>query len=111
MGFGKVYPMVGLSYSRKVDSRVLSALSGLGQSAHKIGLELRVMEKDGETKSLSGGLCPLSKYLVNECHNVESEDFMRDVSVPNAFLAADAVLKLLGDASGLNVCRSVTVER
>src|SRR5205823_2523237 len=44
MGFeGKVYPVTGQTYSRKVDSQVLDALSGVGQSAHKMGTDLRLL--------------------------------------------------------------------
>ena len=43
MGFGEVYPVTGQTYSRKVDSQVLDALSGLGQTAHKYGTDLRLL--------------------------------------------------------------------
>ena len=38
-----VYPVTGQTYSRKVDSQVLDALSGLGQTAHKFGTDLRLL--------------------------------------------------------------------
>src|SRR5439155_25178836 len=43
MGFDKVYPVTGQTYSRKVDSQVLDALSGVCQSAHKFGTDLRLL--------------------------------------------------------------------
>jgi adenylosuccinate lyase len=43
MGFEQVYPVTGQTYSRKVDSQVLDALSGLAQSAHKMGTDLRLL--------------------------------------------------------------------
>jgi adenylosuccinate lyase len=43
MGFDQVYPVTGQTYSRKVDSQVLDALSGIGQSAHKLGTDLRLL--------------------------------------------------------------------
>jgi adenylosuccinate lyase len=43
MGFEKVYPVTGQTYSRKVDSQVLDVLSGAGQSAHKFGTDLRLL--------------------------------------------------------------------
>jgi adenylosuccinate lyase len=43
MGFDAVYPVTGQTYSRKVDSQVLDALSGLGQSLHKWGTDLRLL--------------------------------------------------------------------
>jgi adenylosuccinate lyase len=43
MGFEQVYPVTGQTYSRKVDSQVLDVLSGIGQSAHKFGTDLRLL--------------------------------------------------------------------
>jgi adenylosuccinate lyase len=43
MGFDKVYPVTGQTYSRKVDSQILDTLSGMGQSAHKFGTDLRLL--------------------------------------------------------------------
>ena len=43
MGFDRVFPVTGQTYSRKIDSQVLDALSGLGQSAHKWGSDLRLL--------------------------------------------------------------------
>ena len=43
MGFEQVYPVTGQTYSRKVDSQILDALSGVGQSAHKFGTDLRLL--------------------------------------------------------------------
>jgi adenylosuccinate lyase len=43
MGFERVYPVTGQTYSRKVDSQVLDVLSGIGQSAHKFGTDLRLL--------------------------------------------------------------------
>ena len=43
MGFDAVYPVTGQTYSRKVDSQVLAALSGIAQSAHKAATDLRLL--------------------------------------------------------------------
>ena len=43
MGFADVYPVTGQTYSRKVDSQVLDALSGVAQTAHKFGTDLRLL--------------------------------------------------------------------
>ena len=43
MGFADLYTVTGQTYSRKVDSQVLDALSGLGQSLHKWGTDLRLL--------------------------------------------------------------------
>jgi adenylosuccinate lyase len=43
MGFDATYPVTGQTYSRKVDSQVLVALSGIAQSAHKAATDLRLL--------------------------------------------------------------------
>src|SRR5262245_39175233 len=43
MGFEGVYSVTGQTYTRKVDSQVLDVLSGLGQSIHKMGTDLRLL--------------------------------------------------------------------
>jgi adenylosuccinate lyase len=43
MGFAATYPVTGQTYSRKVDSQVLAALSGVAQSAHKAAVDLRLL--------------------------------------------------------------------
>lgn len=44
MGFSGCYPVSGQTYSRKVDSRVLSVLSGIAQSAHKFSNDIRLLQ-------------------------------------------------------------------
>lgn len=43
MGFKECYPVTGQTYSRKVDSQVLSVLSGIAQSAHKFATDIRLL--------------------------------------------------------------------
>lgn len=43
MGFESCFPVTGQTYSRKIDTRVLDALSGVAQSAHKWGSDLRLL--------------------------------------------------------------------
>ena len=43
MGFDKVTPVSGQTYSRKVDFRVLSVLSGIAQSLHKFSNDTRLL--------------------------------------------------------------------
>jgi adenylosuccinate lyase len=47
-GFARRQLVSGQTYSRKQDDRVVHALSGLAQSAHKIGTDLRLLQHDGE---------------------------------------------------------------
>ena len=43
MGFDKVVPVSGQTYSRKVDYQVLSALAGIAQSAMKMATDIRLL--------------------------------------------------------------------
>ena len=42
MGFEKCYPVSGLTYSRKVDTRVCKVLAGLAASAQKMSNDIRL---------------------------------------------------------------------
>ena len=44
MGFEKVVPVSGQTYTRKFDDRVLSVLSGIAQSAYKFSNDLRILQ-------------------------------------------------------------------
>ncbi|HBQ63458.1 MAG TPA: adenylosuccinate lyase [Clostridiales bacterium] len=44
MGFTETFPVSGQTYPRKLDSRVLSVLSGIAQSASKFGNDLRILQ-------------------------------------------------------------------
>jgi adenylosuccinate lyase len=43
LGFSASYEVTGQTYSRKVDSQFLDCLSGIAQSLHKIGSDLRIL--------------------------------------------------------------------
>jgi adenylosuccinate lyase len=43
MNFAASYAVTGQTYSRKIDSQVLDALSGIAQSAHKLATDLRLL--------------------------------------------------------------------
>ncbi len=44
MGFNAVVPVSGQTYSRKIDSQVLSVLSGIAQSASKFSNDMRILQ-------------------------------------------------------------------
>ncbi|MBQ9802218.1 MAG: adenylosuccinate lyase [Clostridia bacterium] len=44
MGFDKVVPVSGQTYTRKFDSRVLNVLSGIAQSAYKFSNDMRILQ-------------------------------------------------------------------
>ncbi|XP_045471577.1 adenylosuccinate lyase [Harmonia axyridis] len=42
-GFDKTYPVIGQTYSRKVDIEIVNVLSSLGSSAHKMCSDIRIL--------------------------------------------------------------------
>jgi adenylosuccinate lyase len=44
MGFRESYKVSGQTYSRKVDSQIMAALSGVAQSAHKFSNDMRLLQ-------------------------------------------------------------------
>jgi adenylosuccinate lyase len=50
MGFDAVEPVTGQTYSRKVDSQIVSSLAGLCESAHKFGVDLRLLAHEQEVE-------------------------------------------------------------
>ncbi len=43
MGFATRFPVTGQTYSRKIDSQIVDALSGIAQTCHKWGSDLRLL--------------------------------------------------------------------
>eukprot|EP00501_MAST-03F_sp_TOSAG23-6_P001970 GSMAST32.ASY1.ANO1.2054.1 assembled CDS len=43
MGFERVIPVSGQTYTRKIDFQILSILSGIAQSAHKMAIDIRLL--------------------------------------------------------------------
>ena len=54
MGFDKWMSVSGQTYSRKLDYKVLSALSGLAQSAYKMCSDIRLLASMKEIGGLFG---------------------------------------------------------
>ncbi len=54
MGFTASYPVTGQTYSRKIDAQVLASLSGIGQSCHKAGSDLRLLQNRKEIEEPFG---------------------------------------------------------
>ncbi len=44
LGFPGSYPVTGQTYSRKVDTQVLQALAGIGESTHKFATDMRLLQ-------------------------------------------------------------------
>lgn len=48
IGFAGSFPVTGQTYSRKQDSQVLALLAGIGESCHKLGTDIRLLQGMGE---------------------------------------------------------------
>ena len=44
LGFESSYPVTGQTYPRKVDTHVLRVLAGIGESVHKFGTDMRLLQ-------------------------------------------------------------------
>ena len=105
MGFEGCYPVSGQTYSRKVDSRVLSVLAGIAQSAHKFSNDIRLLQHLKEVEE------PFEKnqigssamaYKRNPMLVASTQWFERTLddsankrlSIPEGFLAVDGILDL-----------------
>ena len=67
MGFDNVYPVTGQTYTRKIDSQALDALSGVSQSAAKFATDLRLLshrqevEEPFETEQVGSSAMPYKR--------------------------------------------------
>lgn len=139
MGFTAVFPVSGQTYSRKLDSQVLSILSGIAQSAYKFSNDLRLlqhlkeMEEPFEKSQIGSSamaykrnpmrserISSLARYVIvdslNPAVTASTQWFERTlddsankrISVPEAFLAVDAILSIyLNVTDGMVVYENV----
>ena len=135
MGFDATYYVSGQTYSRKVDTRVLNALSSIAQSAHKFSNDIRLLQHMKEIEEpfektqigssamaykrnpmRSERIASLSRYVICDAMNpamTAAEQWFertlddsanKRISVPEAFLAVDAILGIYANVvSGLVV--------
>ncbi len=54
MGFHTCHAVTGQTYSRKVDSQILQTLNGIGQSCHKAGSDIRLLQHRKEVEEPFG---------------------------------------------------------
>lgn len=54
LGFDGSYPVTGQTYPRKVDTQVLNALAGVGESAHKFATDMRLLQNMKEIEEPFG---------------------------------------------------------
>jgi adenylosuccinate lyase len=143
MGFARTLPVTGQTYPRKYDSRMLTVLSGIAQSAHKFSNDIRLMQSVGEMEEPFGStqvgssamaykrnptrserMAALARHVIctslNPAFTAAGQWFERTIddsankrlSIPEAFLAADAILILYQEvARGLVVYPAVIAKR
>jgi adenylosuccinate lyase len=130
-GFSRRQLVSGQTYSRKQDDRVVHALSGLAQSAHKMATDLRLLQHDGEIEEpFEAGqvgssampykrnpmraerVCSLARHVIvlsldtamtaatQWLERTLDDSANKRIAVPEAFLAADAILILLENVAG-----------
>lgn len=134
-GFDSCYPVCGQTYPRKLDSRILAALSSVAQSAYKFADDLRLLQHDRQLeepfeKNQIGSsamaykrnpmrcerICSLARFVMATAQNAPmtastqwlertlDDSANRRLSVPEAFLATDALLRVMADVtSGIHV--------
>ena len=143
MGFDSCYAVSGQTYSRKLDYRILSVLSGIAQSATKFSNDIRLLQNLKEIEEpfeknqigssamaykrnpmRSERIASLSRYIIvdtlNPAITAATQWFERTlddsankrISMPEGFLATDAILNLyMNVADGLVVYPKVIEQR
>ena len=138
-GLERCFSVCGQTYPRKVDSRILSCLSAIGQSAYRMAGDIRLLQHDRQVEEpfeehqigssamaykrnpmRCERICSLSRYLMADAMNAPmtastqwlertlDDSANRRISLPEGFLCADAVLRLVQNVTtGLRVNEKV----
>ncbi|WP_165231117.1 adenylosuccinate lyase [Aquisphaera insulae] len=141
-GFERSYAVAGQTYSRKVDSQVLGTLSGLGESAHRFGMDLRLLAHEREVEEpfeaeqvgssamaykrnpmRAERLCSLARFLMalpaaasqtsatQWLERTLDDSAVRRLTLPQGFLAADAILNLYANIVPGMVVHPAVIDR
>ncbi len=126
LGFNRVHPVSGQSYSRLVDVQVLASLAGVAAAAQKMSLDIRLasafkeLDEPFETEQVGSSamaykrnpvLCERATGLARWLMGMAQQPLMtagqqmfertlddssnKRLSIPEAFLTADAILDIL----------------
>ncbi|MBR5680649.1 MAG: adenylosuccinate lyase [Clostridia bacterium] len=130
-GFEKIFPVSGQTYPRKLDARILNALSSIAQSAYRMANDIRLLQHDRQIEEpfesnqigssamaykrnpmRSERICSLARYLIADAMNAPmtasvqwlertlDDSANRRISLPEGFLCADAILRLVKNVAG-----------
>src|SRR5437588_2704181 len=111
MGFAEVYPVTGQTYSRKVDSQILDVLSGIGQSAHKFGTDVRLLahrqevDEPFEAEQVGSSAMPYKRNPMRSERMCGLARFVTTLAVSAAQTAATQWLeRTLDDSANRRLC-------
>lgn len=139
VGFTRVFPVTGQTYTRKQDAQIMAALSGVAASAAKFATDMRLLQHEGEllepfeSEQVGSSAMPykrnpmraermtgLARFVIelegNAWHTAAEQWLERTLDdsanrrlvIPEAFLAADAILVLATNvAAGVEVREGV----
>lgn len=141
-GFARCYDVCGQTYPRKLDSRILNALSGVSQSAAKFANDIRLLQHDGQISEpfeseqvgssamaykrnpmRSERICSLARYVQTLAQNPPltasvqwfertlDDSANRRLVLAEAFLATDAILRLMANITGGLVVHEQSIAR
>ena len=130
-GFAECFDVSGQTYPRKLDSRILNALSAVAQSAYRMANDIRLLQHDRQIEEpfeesqigssamaykrnpmRSERICSLARYIMTDAMNAPltasvqwlertlDDSANRRISIPEGFLACDAVLRLVQNVAG-----------
>ena len=141
-GFAETSSVSGQTYTRKIDTQVLNSLSGLAESAHRFGTDLRLLAHDREIEEpleaeqvgssamaykrnpmRAERMCSLGRFLMGLpaiaaqtaatqwLERTLDDSAARRLILPQAFLAADALLRLYLNVVPGMVVNTKTIDR
>jgi adenylosuccinate lyase len=95
LGFDEVFAVTGQTYPRKLDMKTAETLSGIGASAHKFAVDMRSERMTGLARKLMGLPANFAATAANQWFERTLDDSaIRRMDMAQAFLLADAILKL-----------------